>query len=82
MNRSVIQLVNHFLFFSFSLSESVKISVNQCLRKYLNTQNKPNFQKSAKCPNSFSYCWLLKAGGWPLSKKQTQTKPISKPADG
>jgi hypothetical protein len=35
------------------------------------------FQKSEKCPNSFSYRWLLKAGGWMLSKKQTQTKPIS-----
>jgi hypothetical protein len=36
------------------------------------------FPKSGKCPNFFSYSWLLKAGGWPLSKKQTQTKPISK----
>jgi hypothetical protein len=34
------------------------------------------FQKPAKCPNSFSYSWLLEAGGWRLDKKQTQTKPF------
>jgi hypothetical protein len=34
------------------------------------------FSECEKCPNSFSYSWLLEAGGWKLSKKQTQTNPI------
>jgi hypothetical protein len=61
-------------------SQSSIINQNQsaksgaCKKTFFAKQTQ--FQKPAKCPNSFSYRWLLKADGWTLSKKQTQTKPI------
>jgi hypothetical protein len=45
MNRSALQLVNHFLFCSISLPELATNCVNLCPKKYLNAPNKPNLQK-------------------------------------
>ncbi|MCI0499455.1 MAG: hypothetical protein L0Y36_07220 [Planctomycetales bacterium] len=39
-------------------------------------KKKTQFSELQNRRKSFSCSWLLEAGGWPLSQKQTQSKPI------